>query len=177
MDLFDENGNVLSYEDFMFTYNFPIPFKEFQQVMKAIPNGLKHLMKSHLTFGGNERKFPDLIVDGIKIFSHSCNNKHIRSIFQSNHKITPRGKFFWNAQITGINWKEAWLNPYKFCMLNKVKEVHFKIKSTHVKPHYQNPWTSTTNALFVLYTRKTWPICFTTVIYLKNFGLMIFLPQ
>lgn len=127
MDLFDENGNVLSYEDFMFTYNFPIPFKEFQQVMKAIPNGLKHLMKSHLTFGGNERKFPDLIVDGIKIFSHSCNNKHIRSIFQSNHKITPRGKFFWNAQITGINWKEAWLNPYKLCMQNKVKEVHFKI--------------------------------------------------
>jgi len=65
MDLFDENGNVLSYEAFMFTYNFPIPAREFQLVVKAIPDGLKHLMKSHLTYGSNERKLPELIIDGI----------------------------------------------------------------------------------------------------------------
>jgi len=81
---------------------------------------LKHLMKSHLTYGSNERKLPESIIDGIiKLFSHSCNNKNIRFIFQS--------KFFLNALIVDIHWKEAWLNPYKFCMLNKVKEVHFKI--------------------------------------------------
>jgi len=47
-------------------------------------------------------------------FSHSCNNKNIRLIFQSKHKISPRGNFFWNALIADIHWKEAWLNPYKF---------------------------------------------------------------
>jgi len=84
MDLFDEIGNVLSYEAFMFTYNFPIPAKEFQLVVKAIPDGLKHLMKSHLSYGSNERKLPELIIDGIKLFSHSCNNKNVRLFFQSN---------------------------------------------------------------------------------------------
>lgn len=76
MDLFDENGKILSYEDFLWTYNFPIPFKEFQKVVKAIPNGLIQLMKSHLTFGSNERIFPELSIDGIKLLS-PCNNKKI----------------------------------------------------------------------------------------------------
>ncbi len=40
MDLFYDSGNILSYEDFMHFYNLPIPFKEFQQVVKTIPNGL-----------------------------------------------------------------------------------------------------------------------------------------
>jgi len=57
------------------------------------------------------------------------------------HKISPRGNFFWNALIADIHWKEAWLNPYKFCMLNKVKEVayisKYFIKSTHVKLYQQ----------------------------------------
>ncbi len=48
MDLFYDSGNILSYEDFMRFYNFPIPFKEFQQVVKAIPNGLIQLINNHL---------------------------------------------------------------------------------------------------------------------------------
>lgn len=51
MDLFDENENILSFEDF---YNFPIPFKEFQQVIKVISNGLVHLMKTHFQDWRNE---------------------------------------------------------------------------------------------------------------------------
>ncbi len=35
IDMFYESGNILSYEDFMQVYNFPISFKEFQQVVKA----------------------------------------------------------------------------------------------------------------------------------------------
>ncbi len=125
--MFYESGNILSYEDFMQVYNFPISFKEFQQVVKAIPNGLIQLINNHLSFGSNGRIFPELNVDGIEIFFSSCNNKHIRQILQSKHKISPRGKLFWNAKISDITWKTTWSNPYKFCILNKVKEVHFKI--------------------------------------------------
>ncbi len=34
---------------------------------------------------------------------------------------------FLECTIADIHWKKAWLNPYKFCILNKVKEVQFKI--------------------------------------------------
>ncbi len=127
IDMFYESGNILSYEDFMHVYNFPIPFKEFQQVVKAIPNGLIQLINNRLSFGSNERIFQELNVDRIEIFSSSCNNKHIRHILQSKHKTSPGGKLFWNAKISDITWKTTWSNPYKFCILNKVKEVHFKI--------------------------------------------------
>ncbi len=33
IDMFYESENIRSYEDFMQVYNFPIPFKEFQQVV------------------------------------------------------------------------------------------------------------------------------------------------
>ncbi len=65
MDMFDKSGNMLFYEEFMFANNFPIPLKEFQKVVKAIPNGLIHLMKSHLMFArmNCERKLPELVLN------------------------------------------------------------------------------------------------------------------
>ncbi len=54
----------------------------------------------------------------IQILDKCCNKKH---------KISPRGKFFWTAKISDINWKATWSNTYKCCIFNKVKEVHFKI--------------------------------------------------
>ncbi len=69
--------------------------------------------------------FPELKVDGIEIFSSSCNNKHIRQILQSKHKISPRAKLFWNAKISDIT---TWSNPYRFSILNNVKDVHNHVK-------------------------------------------------
>ncbi len=86
IDMFYESGNILSYADFMHVYNFPIPFKKFQQVVKAIPNGMIQLINNHLSFGSNERIFPELKVYGIEIFYSSCNNKLIRQILQSTWK-------------------------------------------------------------------------------------------
>ncbi len=70
----------------MHVYNFPIPFKKCQQVVKAIPNGMIQLINNHLSFGSNERIFPELKVYGIEIFYSSCNNKLIRQILQSTWK-------------------------------------------------------------------------------------------
>ncbi len=43
--------------DHNWSRHLPIPFKEFQQVVKAIPNGLIQLINNHLSFGSNERIF------------------------------------------------------------------------------------------------------------------------
>ena len=44
LSILDEHGFVLSYESFMSRHNFPIPFKEYNSVIKAIPSGLINLI-------------------------------------------------------------------------------------------------------------------------------------
>ena len=68
-----------------------------------------------------------LYINGIDILSKKCTNKHIRECFYNTRKITPRGKFFWNALFVNINWHKAWLVPFKFCITNKIRELHLKI--------------------------------------------------
>lgn len=48
----------------------------------------------------------------------------------NNEGDTSRGKFFWNSIIDNIIWKTAWLIPFKYCINNKTKEIHFKILHT-----------------------------------------------
>ena len=50
LNLFDNSGDMLSYEQFMNVHNFPIPFREFNSLTRAIPNGLILLIKNHLTY-------------------------------------------------------------------------------------------------------------------------------
>jgi len=53
MDLFDENGNVWSYEAFMFSCNFPIQFQLFRW---------GEALDEESSYGSNERKLPELIM-------------------------------------------------------------------------------------------------------------------
>ncbi len=50
MDLLDQSAQLLSYEDFMNKWYFPIKYKEYYSVIKAIPTGLLMLMRSHVQF-------------------------------------------------------------------------------------------------------------------------------
>lgn len=93
-DFFDANGLLLSYERFLLIKSFPITNREFNYVMKAIPDGLLHLMKSHLQYQEALRIEPLLMINGIDIMTTKCNNKHIRNTFYERRKITPKGKAF-----------------------------------------------------------------------------------
>lgn len=42
-----------SYVQFISVHSFPIPFKEFNSLTRAISNGLIQLVKSHLSHGEN----------------------------------------------------------------------------------------------------------------------------
>jgi len=120
---------------------FPITFKEYNLVFKSIPNGILELMKSY----NKQNDIPGvnltLYINGMDIMSSNCTNKHIRnSIMSSNctnkhirnsflnaKKITPRGNFFWNSLFYEIKWHRALLVPFRFCISNKVRELHLKI--------------------------------------------------
>jgi len=116
-------------------------------VLKAIHSGLSHLVKCHLTFHltfGVTTKQTDLILEGINILSKKCNNKHIRHIFQSKKYTVAKGKFYWSSFIECIDWTEAWLLPHKYCISNKIKEVHFKILHNDTVTKYMDVDSSCT---------------------------------
>ncbi len=73
----------------------PVPPKEYNTLMRAIPVGLTQLIKSHLKFSKGNSVYPALCLGGINFLDRKCNNRHIRKIFQTKRKITPRGKFYW----------------------------------------------------------------------------------
>ncbi len=64
------------------------------QIVKAIPNGLVHLMKCHLSFEVIVKRELNCLVDDKCIYDPKCSNKIIRNVFQSRKIITPRGFFF-----------------------------------------------------------------------------------
>lgn len=68
-----------------------------------------------------------------------CTNKDIRQVFNEQKRVTPRGKFYWNSILRDVNWRKAWLLPYKFCISNKVREIHLKILH---KIYPTNMWLS-----------------------------------
>jgi len=107
-------------------YQFPVPFKEFNSVIKAIPNGLITLMNASLTHESSSKKLPLLYLGGFSIFSKDCNNKFIRQLSHSRNLFIPKGKFFWSSIIDNIQWRKTWLLPFKYCIPNKMREVHLK---------------------------------------------------
>lgn len=126
-DLFDGNNQLFKYESFLREKAFPITFKEYNSVFKSIPNGILELMKSYKKQNEVSGLNTSLYINGMDIMSSNCTNKHIKKCFLSLKKITPRGKFFWNSHFSEINWHEAWLVPFRFCITNKVRELHLKI--------------------------------------------------
>lgn len=126
IDLFNSDGNFLSYEEFLSTFHLPVRYVEFSRVCQAIPTGILQLMK-YLPYSTKYKTESKLTINGFPLLDKRCDNKLIRNALHAKYKCSPRGKFFWNECINDIDWKKAWLMPYKYCISNKTKELHFKI--------------------------------------------------
>lgn len=46
---------------------------------------------------------------------------------QRQNKFAPACKAHWSSQFDNTNWGKTWLNPFSYCINNKIKEVHWKI--------------------------------------------------
>lgn len=108
-DLFDASGLLFSYERFFLVKSFPVISREFNYVMKAIPNGIFHLMKSHLQFQEAQRIETLLMINGNDIMNAKCNNENTRNAFNERG-----GKAIWGNILEGIDWQRGWLLPYTF---------------------------------------------------------------
>jgi len=64
-DLLDQSAQFLSYETFMNKWAFPIKYREYYSVIKAVPSGLMMLMRSHMSSLNICRSDPVLYLNGV----------------------------------------------------------------------------------------------------------------
>ncbi len=130
-------------------------------------------MKSHLKFSKGYSIYPALRLGGIDILGWKCNNKHIRKIFQTKRKITPRGKFYWGSFVTNIIGERPGFCQVNFVYLTKLKRRIIKsfIKCIPSICLFLNILILMSLARFVVLLRKRLPICFLIVVLPTNYGL------
>ncbi len=128
-DLFDESGRLLSYYDFLQKFNFPVSPKELAVVFDAIPSGVITLFK------GFDRTVHTILplcdpfqtTVGKACLAPHSGNKQIRALFQKEVVSKPYVISYWSNFTNIANWKKVWLLPHKYLIVNKVREVSFKL--------------------------------------------------
>ncbi len=73
--IIENSGNILTCQ-----LSFPVQFREFNSVIKAIPVTLRQLVKSHICYNSLSVTNPNLILEGVELTEKKCNNKHICNI-------------------------------------------------------------------------------------------------
>ncbi len=84
-------------------------------------------MCSHLTYYKVDNKDSNFLINGKNVFDKKFTNKDLRQVFNEKNRVIPKGTFYWNSILRDVNWRKAWLLPYKCCISNKVREIHLKI--------------------------------------------------
>lgn len=129
--LFDSNGVLFSYQEFLQHYRIPITPKQYAIVFDAIPSGVLMLFKSNMSVSVPDIPFTDVTdspVGNVCFNPSGCkNNRKIRALFQGNIVSVPPAISYWNSRVNNLCWKKIWSLPQKFFVVNKVKEVSFKI--------------------------------------------------
>ncbi|XP_051736240.1 uncharacterized protein LOC127505029 [Ctenopharyngodon idella] len=129
--LFNQDGYLFTYQEFLSHYNIPVTPKQFAIVFGAIPNGVIMLFKGCNSFlSSSEIPLPDpadTYVGRICFKSTVKNNREICFLFLHDWVSTPHVVSRWNNLVENILWKKVWTFPNKYLLVNKVKEISFKL--------------------------------------------------
>uniref|UniRef100_A0A8C6KMK1 Reverse transcriptase zinc-binding domain-containing protein n=1 Tax=Nothobranchius furzeri TaxID=105023 RepID=A0A8C6KMK1_NOTFU len=129
--LLNDDGQLFSYKEFLFVYDFPVTPREYAVVFDAIPDGVRRLLVSAPK--GRNCIIPELNPGSIFIgnicplLSDKATNQCIRQIIQRDIVSKPAAVFYWNNIYNDIDWKNTWILPRKFIITNKIREVSFKL--------------------------------------------------
>lgn len=128
--LFNSNGCLMSYTEFLNKHGVPIPPKEYAVVFDAIPSGIIMLLKSSLVSASDLDPLPDPTITSVgqTCFStNKRNNCRIRHLFQRDVVSIPNVVPYWNGLLSKLDWRKIWCLPSKFFTVNKMKEVSWKL--------------------------------------------------
>lgn len=74
---------------------------------------------------------------GRSCFSKKDSNKTICHLLQQELTTVPSSLSFWSIHVKDICWDKVWLLPHKYCLVNKVREISFKlIHRIYLSNHY-----------------------------------------
>uniref|UniRef100_A0A3B5R4M7 Reverse transcriptase domain-containing protein n=1 Tax=Xiphophorus maculatus TaxID=8083 RepID=A0A3B5R4M7_XIPMA len=128
--LFRPDGVLMSYSELLERFGLPIPPKEYALVFDAIPSGVMMLLKSSATSVLTPPGL-DAAVTNVGQICFSTrkrkNNRDVRALFQKDIVSVPNVISYWNNFAPNLNWKKIWCLPSKYLIINKIKEVSFKI--------------------------------------------------
>ncbi len=118
--LFNNQGYLMTYEEFLVHFNFPVTPKEFSLVFSAINSCIVSLFRDVKLVDMPIVNLTDTICGKI-CFSQTKNNKSIRSLFLKEVATKPRSISYWSKFVRIPKWESVWLLPHKFFVTNKVK--------------------------------------------------------
>lgn len=127
--LFNSSSTLLSYTEFLSSFEFPVTPEEFAVVMDAIPSGVIMLFRNT---SYSVVELPSLdpsstAVGKICFPPFKKNNRGIRSLFQKDITSIPTAVSFWNSRLGNLRWRSIWGLFNKFLLRNKIIEISFKI--------------------------------------------------
>ncbi|MEQ2163001.1 hypothetical protein GOODEAATRI_025783 [Goodea atripinnis] len=122
--LLDDEGNLLSYQEFLCKFNLPVSPTEYEIISYAIPDDMIQLYQ-HSTDNTGALPRNVLVIDGVDIYQKKCSNRFMRSLLQD--VVLPSGRFCWSSLYGEIDWNLVWLIGEKYCLNYKLKEIPFKI--------------------------------------------------
>ncbi len=124
--LFNTQGYLMTYDEFLEHFNFPVTPKEFSLVLSAINSGIVSLFRDVILVDMPIVNLTDTVCGKI-CFSQTKNNKSIRALFLKEVTTKPCSIAYWSNFVRNPKWESVWLLPHKFFVTNKVKETSFKI--------------------------------------------------
>lgn len=125
--LLNEQGNLFNYREFLECVKIPVTPKQFAIVFDAIPLGVIMLLKG-CSYVAPQLDPLQTYVGKTCLMSNTCNNNRtVRNLFLKDIVSVPCAISAWSGHAIDICWTKAWTLPNKFLLVNKVKEVSFKI--------------------------------------------------
>lgn len=128
--LFNAEGLLLNYEEFLSPYNIPVTPREFAINFDAILSGTLMLFRDVTRLHLLDLPLLNPVDSPIGKMCFSLlpqNNRSIRALFERDIVSIPYVTTYWNTFVNNICWKQVWLLPHKYLLVNKVKEVSFRM--------------------------------------------------
>lgn len=125
--LLNEQGNLFSCQEFLQHVKIPVTPKQFAIVFEAIPQGVIMLLKGYPSVTPQLDPFKTHIGEICFMSTTGNNNRTVRNLFLKDLISLPCAISAWSGYAQNICWARTWTLPNRFLLVNKVKEVSFKI--------------------------------------------------
>ena len=130
--LFNENGQYLTFQEFQAKYHCNTNFLQFYQILSAVPVRLRNrarVLEINSVFDYRENWKSFLLSEAVKSILKRIGQKTIIACFSlrnTNHLILAQKAGERDFSIDKENWTDVFKVALKICKENKLKEFQFK---------------------------------------------------